>query len=329
MLTQLILLTILVGLSAVFSAVETAMFSLSRSKVRALVSENKKGSGTLLKVKSKPHQLLITILIGNNLVNIFTAAFSTSIAIKAFGNQGVGIATGVVTLLILVFGEIVPKSFAIQNAEKISLFMANPIRFLTLFLFPAVRIFEAITKLVNRLTGDKKTSFTEAEIRSVISLGKEEGILDKEASDRLHSVLDFEKITVKQIMTPKAQVITFDANLTVEQFLDTVIDSPFDRYPLYEHDTDEIIGILDVIDVVRVVKAEKFHTHLKEIMRPTFFVHESTRVDTVVTQAKFKGSSLGIVINDSGKMEGVFTSQDIVEEIVGDIFENEVYRSSF
>lgn len=324
-----ILVIILLGLVGFFAAVETAMFSLSKSKILSLISEKKRGASTLLAVKSNPHRLLITILIGSCLTSIFTASFVTEIAIKVFDNNGVGIATGVVTLLILVFSEIIPKSFAIQNAERLSLITAKPMQILEFILSPVVICLEGITKIVNKLTGDKKVTFTEAEIRSVISLGKEEGLLDKEATERLHSVLDFENITVKQIMTPKAQVITFDAGLTVDQFLDIVVDSPFDRYPLYEENQDKIIGVLDVIDVLRVIKAEKPQTHLKEIMRPTFFVHESTRIDTIVTQSKFKGSSLGIVINDAGKMEGVFTSQDIVEEIVGDIFENEVYKSRF
>lgn len=326
MIFEILLLVILLSFSAIFSASETSMFSLSKSRIRSLVAENKRGASTLLTVKSNPHKLLITILIGSNLTNTFTAAFFTAIAINAFGNEGVGIATGVVTLLVLVFTDIVPKSFAIQNAETIALMIAKPMQILEFLLFPVVIGLEGITRIVNKLTGDKKTTFTEAEIRSVISLGREEGLLDKEAGERLHSVLDFETITVKQIMTPKAQVITFDADLKVEQFLDVVVDSPFDRYPLYEENPEKIIGVLDVIDVLRVIKAEKLETKLKEIMRPTFFVHESTRIDTIVTQSRFKGSSLGIVTNDTGKMEGIFTSQDIVEEIVGDIFETAVYR---
>ncbi len=326
MVFDITLLLILFTLSALFSAIEIAMFSLSKSKVRSLVAENKKGATALAALKANPHRLLITVLIVNNLVNIFIAAFSTAIAIGIFGNEGVGIATGIVTFLILVFGEIIPKSVAIQNAERIALLTARPIQILEIILFPVVAFFEAFTKIVNNLAGDKKVGFSEAEIRSVISLGMEEGILDKEASERLHSVLDFEEVKVKQIMTPKAQVITFDADLTVKEFLDIVLDSPFDRYPLYENSPDKIIGVLDVIDILRIIKSDKLSTKLKEIMRPTFFVHESTRVDTVVTQSKFKGTSLGIVINDDGKMEGVFSSQDIVEEIVGDIFETEIYK---
>lgn len=325
---DIILLFTLLFLSAVFSAVETAMFSLSRSKIRALVAENKKGAQTLLNVKSKPHRLLIIILIGSNLVNIFTASFSTLIAIKLFGNQGVGIATGVVTLLILIFGDIVPKSFAIQNAEKVALLMAKPIQTLGLILFPIVYLFEGITNLVTKLSGDKKIAFTEAEIRSVISMGKEEGLLDKEASERLHSVLDFETITVKQIMTPQAQVLSFNAELTIDEFLDSVLDSPFDNYPLYEGSQGKIVGILDVIDVLREVKADNRKAKLKDIMGPTFFVVEDTRIDLILTQLKFKDSSMGIVTNKDGNMEGVITSQDVVEEIVGEIFEPAEYKSS-
>lgn len=323
------LLLTLLAFSALFSAIEIAMFSLSKTKVRSLVDEQKNGATSLLALKSNPHRLLITVLVINNLINIFIAAFSTAIAIGIFGNEGIGIATGVVTFLILVFGEIVPKSLAIQNAEKISLLTARPIQWLQWGILPIVLIFEAFTFLANKLAGEKKVGFSEAEIRSVIRLGKEEGILDNEASERLHSVLDFETITVKQIMTPKAQVISFEANISVGEFLQNILDAPFDHYPLYEGDQEKIIGVLDVIDVLRIIREGKLQTKLKDIMRPTFFVAEDTRVDVVLTQARFKQSTLGIVINHENKIEGVFTSQDIVEEIVGDIFETAVYKSRF
>lgn len=168
---------------------------------------------------------------------------------------------------------------------------------------------------------------TEAELRSVIIMGKEEGVLDKEATERLNSVLDFEKTTVKQIMTPKAQVITLNANFTIQQFLDSVLDSPFDRYPLYEQNHENIVGILDVIDVIRALKDKKPETTLKELMRPTYFVKEDYRIDELLSQVKNREVSMGIVVDEKGEMVGVYTHQDIVEELVGDIFEKEIYKS--
>ena len=327
MLAEIIVLLILLACCAFFAGVETATMSLSKAKVRSLVEQKKPGAKALQQIKQNPHRLLVTLLMGNNLVTILTASFSTEVASRIFGSTGVGIATGVITVLILVFGEITPKSFAIAKAEKLSLFAARPIQIIQFLLTPALWVFEGITKLINKLFGQKNSDITEEELRALITIGREEGLLDKDATQRLHSVLDFERATVKDIMTTRASVVTFDANLTVEQFLDNVLDSPFDHHPLYEGREDKIVGVLDLIDVVRAVKEEKQATKLKEIMRPIFFVKETARLDTLMREFKQTGTSLGIVLGHDEKMVGVFTAQDIVEEIVGDIFEDEVFRN--
>lgn len=295
--------------------------------MQALVDQKRKGAVALQNLTSNTNRLLITILVFSNLVNIAAAALMTSVFIEKFGNSGIGIATGVTTLLVLIFGDIIPKSFAIQNAERIALLSAKTLLVLEILLLPVVFFLELIAKIVNKLTGVAKSRTSEEEVRALITLGKEEGLFDQEASERLHSVLDFEKATVKKIMTPKAQVITFEASQTVEQFLDSVLDAPFDRYPLFEDNPENIIGVLDVIDVVRAVKLEKTDTKLKEIMKKTFFVKENTRLDEILTQFRDKQTSLGIVTDEKNEMVGVFTSQDIVEEIVGDIFERENYKT--
>ncbi len=319
-----IILFVLLTLSALFAGIETAMLSLSRGKIRSLVEQKKVGAKTLQAVRHNPHRLLITLLICNCLANTAAASIATQAALKVFGSSGVGVATGVVTLLILTYGEITPKSFALQNAETISVFFARPIQILEILFSPAVAIFEALTKLVNKLTGEKPNLLTESELRSVISIGQEEGLLDKEATKRLKSVLDFERITVRKIMTPKSQVISFDSSLTVEQFLAMDLDSPFDRYPLHDKNPSHIVGVLDIIDLLRATRDENFKLKLKQIMRPTFFVKQEERLDAVLPQFKPKKVAMGIVVNEKNEMVGVFTSQDIVEEIVGDIFEEEV-----
>lgn len=159
MVTEVILLIVLLLLSAFFSGVETAMMSLSKIKVHSLMNEKRKGAKVLFKLKKNPHRLLITILIGNNLVNIGAASIATAVSISLFGEKGVGVATGVITLLVLVFGEITPKSYAIQNAEKLSLLLARPLEILEIILWPAVVIFENLTTMVNKLTGEKKAFF--------------------------------------------------------------------------------------------------------------------------------------------------------------------------
>jgi len=318
---DLILLITFLFLSAFFAAVEVATVSISKGKVRSLVEQKKKGALALQAIKENPNRLLITILIANNLVNIAAASVTTAAAIRLFGDAGVGIATGVVTLLVLVFGDITPKTFALQNSEVLALSFARLLQVLEIILWPAVVLFEAIANLVNKLSGSKGNRLTEEELRSVIDIGREEGLLDKEASKRLQSVLDFETTTVRKIMTPKEKVIIFSANSTVDDFLDNVMDAPFDRFPLYESDEGNIVGILDVIDLVRAVKAEKTNLKLKDIMRKTFYVRQNTRLDSLLTEFRSRGTSMGIAVDEDSKMVGVFTSQDIVEEIVGDIFE--------
>jgi len=214
----------------------------------------------------------------------------------------------------------------LQNSEAVSLFFAKPIQILEVIFSPVVAILEVITHYINKVSGENPNRLTESELRSVIAIGQEEGLLDREATKRLQSVLDFERITVKQVMTPKASVVSFDGNLTIEQFLDISLDSPYDHYPLYEGKPENVTGVLDVIDVMRATKEEKFSTKLKEIMRSTFYVKQDIRLDEVLTQFRPKRSSMGIVVGADGKMVGVFTSQDIVEEIVGDIFEEEVVK---
>ncbi|HSX58104.1 MAG TPA: CNNM domain-containing protein, partial [Candidatus Saccharimonadales bacterium] len=312
--------------SAFFAGTETAILSLSRGKIRSLFEQKKPGAAALYKIRQNPHRILITLLIGNCLANTAAAAVTTEVAIRLFGSSGVGIATGVATLLVLVFAEITPKSFALANSETISLLSARPVQILEILFYPAVWVFEAITRFVNKLNGEKIQRVTEEELRSVISMSGEEGLLDTDATKRLQSVLDFEKTTVNQIMTPKASVVSFSADQTVQEFLDHPHDAPFDRYPLFHDSQNKIIGVLDVIDVIRTTKEEKFSTKLADIMRPTFFVKQNTRLDEILPIFRPKKSSMGVVVNDKEEMVGIFTSQDIVEEVVGDILEEEVYR---
>ena len=329
MVFDIVFLLILIFLSAFFSSSETALMSISKVKMRSILEEGRAGSKTLARVKAKPHRLLITILIGNCLVTVAAASVATVIAVDIFGNSGVGIATGVITILLLIFGEISPKSFAVQNAEKLSLWIARPIEFLEKLFLPATIFFEVITKFINSFSKEVPKELTEEELRTIIVMGREEGILDKEETERLHAVLDFERATVKQIMTPNAQVITFAAGTTVKEFLDSVLDAPYDRYPLYEGNPENIVGIVDVIDVLREVKSDNFKKTLKDIKKETFFVKEDTRLDAIVPAFREKATSMGIVTDNQNRMVGVFTSQDIVEEIVGDIFEKEIYKTRF
>ncbi|MBU1245577.1 MAG: DUF21 domain-containing protein [Nanoarchaeota archaeon] len=201
---QIITLIILIILSAFFSGIEVALISLSMVKVRTFLRQKKKGSEALYRLKQNPHRLIITILIGNNLVNIGAAALATVIFTNIFGSSGVGIATGIMTFLILVFGEITPKTFATHNAEKVSLTVARLVEILSYILYPFVRFFEAISRLVLLpfKSGEKK-KISEEELRTIVTISKEEGLLSVEAAEMIRNILRFEKIKTLKIMTPK------------------------------------------------------------------------------------------------------------------------------
>ena len=204
---QIIILIILLVFSGIFSGIETALISISMIKVNSLVKQKKAGSEALHRLKQDPHKLIITILIGNNLVNIGAASLATIIFTDMFGSKGIGISTGIMTLLILIFGEITPKTLAAQNAGKISLLVSRPIEILYFVLSPLVFIFGLISRTISSLLGSKeKKQLSEEELRTIVTMGVKEGILNREAAEMMHNVLDFEETKVTDIMTPKASI---------------------------------------------------------------------------------------------------------------------------
>lgn len=320
--TEFFILLSLIVLSAFFSGVETALMSLNSIKVKALVKQKKKGSLTLERIKSNPRRLIITILIGNNLANIGGASYATLVFTELFGSSGVGIATGVMTFLILVFGEITPKTFATQNAERISLFVARPIELLSKILFPFVKAFEAISFLMAKLLGSKEEKLiSEEELGTIVTLGKKEGVLTKEMADMMHNVLKFKGKKVTEIMTPKVSISIVDGNETLKNVVDFVVKEPYSRFPVFLDDEDKIIGVLDVDDVLKYVKNQQLETKIKDIAREILFVPEYKEIDDLLTEFEGKDLPIAVVVDEYGEVSGLVTIEDILEEIVGDIFD--------
>ena len=320
--TQIFTLIILIILSAFFSGSETALVSLSIVKVRSLLRQKRKGAESLYRLKQNPQRLIITILIGNNLVNIGAAAIATSLFTKMFGSSGVGIATGVMTFLVLIFGEITPKTFATQNAERMSLIISRPIEILSIILLPFVKFFHAISKGMSMILGSRKEKkLSEDELRTIVTMGVEEGILNKEAAEMIHNILEFEGTKVTEIMTPSVDIKMVDGNKRLKDVIDFVIKSPFSRYPVYINDNDKIIGILDIDDVLRYIKDRKLNVKVKNISRKPFFVPESKEIDDLLTEFEGKETPIAMVVDEYGDVVGLVTMEDILEEIVGDIFD--------
>jgi len=325
--TQITILVVLLILSAFFSGIETALMSMNQVKVKALVKQGKKGSAVLYRIKQKPHKLIITLLIGNNLVNIGAASLATVIATNLFGSSGIGIATGAMTFLVLIFGEITPKTFASQNSEKVSLLAAQPIEILSILLSPFVWFFEKISNIMLKILGSKgEEALSEAELETIVTMGRKEGLLEKEAADMMHNVLKFGGTIVTEIMTPRVDMVIINGNEKLSDVLDLIVKTPYSRYPVSIKE-NKIEGILDIDDVLKQVRDKKLDKKVKSILRPILFVPESKEIDDLLTEFEGKEVPMAVVVDEYGDIEGLVTVEDILEEIVGDIFDKSKVRN--
>jgi len=320
--TQIIILILLLIFSGLFSGIETAMVSTNMLKAKSLVKQKRKGSETLLKLKQDPNRLIITLLIGNNLMNIGAASLATLVFTNIFGSSGVGITTGIMTFLVLVFGEITPKTFAAQNATKISLIFAKPIEILSYILYPFVKLFKSISYIMLKLLNSKgEKPVSEEELRTIVTMGRQEGILDKESAKIIHNVLKFEGTKVTEIMTPDANIEMVDGNSKLKEIIDFIIKTPYSKYPVYEKNKDKIIGILDVDDILKYLKNKKLNIKVKTLIRKPYFIPKSKEIDDLLTELSYKKTPIAIVVDEYSHVVGLVTIEDILEEIVGEIFD--------
>ncbi len=328
--TQITILLALLLFSAFFSGVETALMSVNKIKVQALIKQKRKGSLPLKRIKDKPKDLIIAILIGNNLVNIGAASYATVISTKLFGNNGLGIATGVMTLLVLIFGEITPKTYAASNAERISLIVARPIEMLMHLLRPVIALLRGISHVMAHLLGSNdEEELSEEELSTVVSMGVKHGLIDPEAGEMMHNIIEFQDTEAGEIMTRKSHMKLIDGNKTVEEVIDFVVANKFSRYPVYEDDDEKIIGILDVDDVLRCAKNKQLNKKVKEIMRDVVFIPESKQIDDLLTEFEGADVPMAMVVDEYGEISGLITMEDILEEIVGEIFDKSKKPSKF
>ncbi len=330
LITQIIILVVLIILSAFFSGIETALISINLIKAKALLKQKKKGSVALYRLKQNPQKLIITILIGNNLVNIGAASFATIVFIGLFGSSGLGIATGVMTFMILIFGEITPKSIAIHNSEKISLQIARPLEIFSIFLTPFVWFFGNISSFITKIFGVKKTdTLSEEELKTIVTMGKQQGIITKEAANMMHKVLTFQLTSVTKVMTSQIRMEIIDGNKKLKDVLSFITKSHYSKFPVYIDNKENIMGALDVDDVLRYINNKKLNTKVKTIAKKVMFVPESKRIDDLLEEFEGKQIPMAIVVDEYLKIEGLVTLEDILEEIVGDIFDKSKRHSVF
>ncbi len=315
MVPQLLVLLILLILSGFFSSSETALFSISRVKARHLAKSQRATDKLIHKMKEDPHRLLTTILIGNNLVNIASASYATALAIIVFPNRAVGIATIIMTILILIFGEIVPKSVATRNNLLLARLVIYPIYWLSLLLYPAVLLLDFIPKLTGKI---KKTpSVTEAELITFVEVVEEEGEIKEEEREFIHNIIEFDDTSASEIMTPRGDMFVVDVDQPLE--LKTMLQSGYTRFPVIEGSMDSVVGTINIKDIFMHQATSSQPITVRTIMSKPYFVPENKKLDSLLRQFKKRKQHIAIVVDEHGGVAGLITLEDVLEEIVGEI----------
>lgn len=317
---NIVIFVILLIFSAFFSASEVALVGINRAKVKTLAETGKRGK-RLEKLKNNPDHFLITILIGNNIANVGASALATAVALNIFGDAGVAIATGVVTLFLLIFGEIGPKTYSNHHQEKMALFVSTPIYFLTAVLSPFFWVFD---KIKNRGKTEEEIAapaVTEDEIREWIDVGEMEGALEEDEKEMIYSVLKFNDTTAKEIMTPRPDVIIIEDTTTIEEAVEDIKDTGFSRVPVYHENTDNIVGTLNFKDLFNAYTTTNKKATVKSIMIDAYFVPESKKIDDLLRELQVRRVHMAMVLDEFGGFSGVVTFEDILEELVGDIMD--------
>lgn len=320
-----ILLIVLLILSAFFSASEIAIFSSNKIRMKKHAEDGNKNAILIEQMLKNPDRVLNTILVGNNVVNLGAAAVATAIAIDYFGNIGIGIATGIMALLILTFGEIVPKSYAVKNADQVALAVARPMNFLIRLLSPVVLIFKALANsLIKALGGEtiKPTPrITQEELKMLLKLGEQEGVVEKEERKMIDGIFEFGEKTAKEVMLPRIDMDCIEVNSTLDEALKVFIKKWRSRLPVYDGTIDNIVGILNLNDLLHLIKEKKYSTPIKEIIRPPYFIPESKKLNDLLREFQQNRIQMAIVIDEYGGTAGLITLEDVLEEIVGEILD--------
>ncbi|MBW1996240.1 MAG: HlyC/CorC family transporter, partial [Deltaproteobacteria bacterium] len=312
---QIILLFILLVLSGFFSSSETALFSISRIRIRHMAKQDGQAFKLIEKMRGNPHKLLTTILIGNNLVNVAAATVATSITMDYFPHYALGIATGIMTFLILVFGEVLPKSVATRNNILIAKLTIYPIYWLSVLFYPISVFLNFIPKLTEKI---KKTpTATEEELMTFVEVVEEEGEIKEEEKEFIHNIFELDDKSAAEIMTPRADMFVIDVNEKLD--LETIAKSGFTRIPVIEGDIDHVIGILNIKDLFSHLAAGNTEINVRKIMTKPYFVPENKKLDQLLHQFKRRKHHMAIVVDEHGVVSGLITLEDALEEIVGEI----------
>lgn len=316
---QLIFLIILVFLSCFFSSAETAFSTVNRVRMRTLEEEGNRRAARVNKILDNYSKMLSAILIGNNIVNLSASALATTLAMKI--SLPVGIATGVLTIVILLFGEIIPKTWAMLSSEKISLTYSGIIYGLMQLLTPVIFVVDKTANGILRMLridpGKKITTMTEAELKTYVDVSHEDGVIETEEKEMIYNVFDFSDALAKDIMIPRINMVTVDLDSTYEEVLDVFRKSMYTRLPVYREDQDNIVGFVNIKDFILTAQTENFR--IDSILRDAHYTYEFKKVADLLYELREKTTSVTFVLNEYGATVGMITLEDLLEEIVGEI----------
>lgn len=317
---QLIILLILLGLSAFFSSAETALTTVNKIRIRSLAEDGNKRAKTVLKITDDSGKMLSAILIGNNIVNLSAASLTTSLA-YSFGGSMVAIASGILTVLILLFGEITPKTMATIHAEKMALIYAPIISIFMKVMTPVIFIINGLSIGVLFLLrvdpNAKNDLMTETELRTIVDVSHEDGVIESDEREMIYNVFDLGDAKAKDVMVPRVHVTFADVNSTYEELLDIFREDKFTRLPIFEDTTDNVVGTINMKDLLLYDNTKEFH--IRDILREAYFTYEYKSISELLVEMRQASFNIAIVLDEYGETAGLITLEDILEEIVGEI----------
>lgn len=327
--STILIMGILLVLSASFSASETALTAANKIRLKNQAEEGDKNAEGALKLISKYDSALSALLITNNIVNILSSSLATALCLELFGSNGVGIATAVTTVLIIIFGEVLPKSFANDNSEKLIKLVQKPLQAIIFILTPAIKVLEFLKKvLTGRIKKDNTPTVTERELMSIIDEIEGEGVLQQDEAELVQSAIEFNDISAGEILTPRVDICAFDRNRTKQEILNLFLENNFSRMPVFENSIDKIVGFVNQKDFfAAMLQSEDFS--IESVMKPCLYVPPRKKIIDIMHTLQKNKMHMAVVTDEYGGTLGILTLEDILEQLVGDIWDEHDEETQF